>query len=804
MRWAHDIAGQILDEEFSALPAAHAHTTNATELLSPLASRRASQLGISATLFRRESSAGLGGDSPSVSRASSALPGPRGAGFGFSNAADAAMAKLSPEFMQQFAPASTSTSASGQSQAHTPSISSTTSSPAKPSPAPGTPLRGPPSSTTSVSAAPGSPLYIASPSKPDARLRPPPAPLAGDLSSLLSRQRVAQHIDCGVHYFHPAPHIPRNRYGFTGALNSYVPLRRLVHTITQNITRYQGMYQLKIWRLGRILSSCRVRDSGRDREIAAILQEAEKAGQLHSFAIGAVASTMLGPLPKAGAMTALQLMQTASEGKADSEVARGRGPSPSKGKPSLREESDTEFAKAYEATMYEPEADAFVEHVVLKSDIVKAQQIDNTWSDGRVNNGFVQALVPQRPSELHAAVAMPIPEEDEDANSPLHASGKRPQHASALRGQQSSTSLLSTSLPPVALPDSASSPRGGPPHLQLVSYGPSIGASPRSNTASAIHRSHVSLPLPSVGGQVTRRHSAVVNAASPRAEDNTSASPRSAAGADTAGSGGGYSRSPGLRRGSLHGQSSPTLPSLRPGAAASSTHPRNASIDLDVPPSVASAPHGTPTPAPAASPSASAAAALPSISRRASTLSAGGWSTSASASGPLPRSLPGVHTATTGSKTRQAPRPRRPADPAQLVSRIGASGASSKAGRERMLARALDRIENTHIDQDPETYHRVVKGLKQQRPPGAAAEAKKQTPNSFKRLLAIQKQITNGGPNADANPDVFHKYGAGKSISNHISTSTDSWLQFRPDSNQVMTRPTVWNYPYWIASTKQE
>jgi hypothetical protein len=121
-----------------------------------------------------------------------------------------------------------------------------------------------------------------------------------------------------------------------------------------------------------------------------------------------------------------------------------------------------------------------------------------------------------------------------------------------------------------------------------------------------------------------------------------------------------------------------------------------------------------------------------------------------------------------------------------------------------MLARALDRIENTHIDQDPETYHRVVKGLKQQRPPGAAAEAKKQTPNSFKRLLAIQKQITNGGPNADANPDVFHKYGAGKSISNHISTSTDSWLQFRPDSNQVMTRPTVWNYPYWIASTKQE
>jgi predicted methyltransferase MtxX (methanogen marker protein 4) len=35
------------------------------------------------------------------------------------------------------------------------------------------------------------------------------------------------------------------------------------------------MYQLKIWRLGRILSSCRVRDSGRDREIAAIMQEAE-------------------------------------------------------------------------------------------------------------------------------------------------------------------------------------------------------------------------------------------------------------------------------------------------------------------------------------------------------------------------------------------------------------------------------------------------------------------------------------------------------------------------------------------------
>ena len=79
-----------------------------------------------------------------------------------------------------------------------------------------------------------------------------------------------------------------------------------------------------------------------------------------------------------------------------------------------------------------------------------------------------------------------------------------------------------------------------------------------------------------------------------------------------------------------------------------------------------------------------------------------------------------------------------------------------------MLTRALDRIENTHIDQDPETYHRVVKGLKQQRPPGAAVEAKKQAPNSFKRLLAIQKQITNGGPNTDAYPDVFHKYGAEK------------------------------------------
>jgi hypothetical protein len=46
-----------------------------------------------------------------------------------------------------------------------------------------------------------------------------------------------------------------------------------------------------------------------------------------------------------------------------------------------------------------------------------------------------------------------------------------------------------------------------------------------------------------------------------------------------------------------------------------------------------------------------------------------------------------------------------------------------------MLTRALDRIENTHIDQDPETYHRVVKGPKQQRPPRAAAEAKKQAPN---------------------------------------------------------------------------